>query len=69
MIIIYSEKEVLNKPARDCIRLFPSEIINIGSSGIFITNSSFETQYIFSSEIKLTNLMKVDTPIQEEDLK
>jgi len=69
MIIIYSESEIQNKPVRDCIKLFPTESINVGTTGVIIANYSFETKYIFSTETKLKNSMKVDSLIQEEDLK
>ena len=69
MIIIYSEQEIKNKPVRDCIRLFPTESINVGATGVIIANYSFETKYIFTDELKLKNSMKIDSPLQEEDLK
>jgi hypothetical protein len=67
MIIIYSDKEILSKAARACIRLSHGESMNIGITGVIISNYSLEPKYVFSSDMKLLNSMKVNTPIQEED--
>lgn len=65
MIIIYSETEMLNRPVRDCIRINPQEIVDLGLIGIEVANYSSETKYIFSSEVQLANTMKTNIQIKD----
>ena len=53
---------------RMIIRLNPTESLNLGNTGIIIANYSYEAKFVFSSDIKLKPSMKVDAPLQEEDL-